>query len=213
VEQAVQVVAEDYKENHLGGRQVTPTQSRKKPPVERKKISTAIKTQILTEAGYRCAVPTCRELLLLQLHHIYQVSEQGKDEPDNLVALCPTCHAYYHAGHISRQAIFAYKSMLVAIHRGFDLESIDRLMFLEPLAKNSLIVTGDSLLHFDRLIAAGLATFDMKSNNRDLLVTYAVDLSPKGRMLIEAWRSGDHLKIQNVVTRTIPRAISGKSSQ
>jgi|ERR1700733_752803 len=184
---------------------MTVAQSKKTPPVERKKIPLAIKTQILTEAGYRCAVPTCRELLLLQLHHIYQVSENGKDEADNLIALCPTCHAYYHAGHISREAIFAYKSILVAINRGFDLESIDRLMFLEPLANDELIVSGDGVLHFDRLIAAGLATFNMKRNNKDLLVTYAINLSPKGKMLIEAWRLGDHLKIQNAVTGAIPK--------
>jgi hypothetical protein len=173
-------------------------------PIERKKIPITVRTQILTEAGYRCAVPACRELLLLQLHHIYQVSEHGKDEASNLIALCPTCHSYYHAGHISREAIFAYKSTLVAINRAFDLEAIDRLMFLYPLTKDSLIVSGDGVLHFDRLIAAGLATFVPKSNNNGLLVTYAVNLSPKGKMLIEAWRTGDHLKIEHAVTSTVP---------
>lgn len=181
-------------------------------PVERKRIPINIKTQILTEAGYRCAVPTCRELLLLDLHHIYQVSENGKDELANLVALCPTCHAYYHRGHISRESIFAYKSILVAINRAFDLESIDRLMFLESLAKDFLIVSGDGVLHFDRLIAAGLASFAPKSNNRGLLVTYSVNLSPKGKMLIQAWKSGDHLKIKHAVTRTVPRPNSGGKS-
>ena len=173
-------------------------------PVERKKIKPEIRTKILTESGYRCAVPTCRELLLLDLHHIYQVSEGGKDEASNLIALCPTCHAYYHAGVISRQAIFAYKSVLVAINRAFDLESIDRLMFLDPLKKDFLIVTGDGVLHFDRLIGAGLASFTPKKNNNQLLVTYAVNISPKGKMLIEAWKSGDHLKIKQAVTATIP---------
>jgi HNH endonuclease len=178
-------------------------------PIERKKIPINVRTQILTEAGYRCAVPTCRELLLLQLHHIYQVSEHGKDEASNLIALCPTCHSYYHAGHISREAIFAYKSTLVAINRAFDLEAIDRLMFLYPLTKDSLIVSGDGVLHFDRLIAAGLASFVPKSNNNGLLVTYAVNLSPKGKMLIEAWRSGDHLKIEHAVTSTVPALTRG----
>ncbi len=182
------------------------------PPVERKRIPTNIKTQILTEAGYRCAVPTCRDLLLLDLHHIYQVSEDGKDEAANLLALCPTCHARYHRGHIPREAIFAYKSTLVAINRAFDLEAIDRLMFLESLSKDFLIVSGDGVLHFDRLIGAGLASFSSKSNNNGLLVTYAVNLSPKGKMLIEAWKSGDHLKIKQFVTSTVPGGASGKKS-
>jgi hypothetical protein len=181
-------------------------------PVERKKIPIQVKTQILTEAGYRCAVPSCRELLLLNLHHIYQVSEGGGDEAPNLIALCPTCHAYYHAGRISREAIFAYKSTLVAINRAFDLESIDRLMFLEPLKRDYLIVSGDGVLHFDRLIAAGLATFTPKSNNNGLLVTYGINLSPKGKMLIKAWKSGDHLEIERAVTSTIPRPTSSNGS-
>lgn len=185
---------------------------KRKPPVERKKIPLNIKTQILTEAGYRCAVPTCRELLLLQLHHIYQVSEDGKDEASNLIALCPTCHAYYHAGHISREAIFAYKSILVAVNRAFDIEAIDRLMFLEPLSQDFLIVSGDGVLHFDRLIAAGLASFTPESNNNGLLVTYAVNLSAKGKMLIEAWKSGDHLKIEQAVTGAIPASAPGRKS-
>jgi hypothetical protein len=182
------------------------------PPVERKRIPTNIKTQILTEAGYRCAVPSCRELLLLDLHHIYQVSEGGKDEAANLVALCPTCHAYYHRGTIPREAIFAYKSTLVAINRAFDLEAIDRLMFLESVTKNSLIVDGNGVLHLDRLIAAGLASFSPQRNNNGLLVTYAVNLSPKGKMLIAAWKSGDHLKIKKFVTGTIPGGTSSKKS-
>jgi hypothetical protein len=180
------------------------------PPVERKRIPSNVRTQVLTEAGYRCAVPTCRELLLLDLHHIYQVSERGKDEAANLLALCPTCHAYYHRGHISRDAIFAYKSTLVAINRAFDLEAIDRLMFLDSLTKDFLIVSGDGVLHFDRLISAGLASFSSKSNNNGLLVTYAVNLSPKGKMLIEAWKSGDHTKIQQFVTSTVPGGASRK---
>lgn len=174
------------------------------PPIERKRIPPETRTKLLTEAGYRCAVPVCRDLLVLDLHHIYQVSEGGKDDVSNLIALCPTCHRYYHAGIISREAIFAYKSILVAINRAFDLESIDRLMFLEPLKKDFLIVTGDGVLHFDRLIAAGLATFEPMKNNNQLLVTYAVNLAPKGKMLIEAWKSGDHLKIKSAVTSTIP---------
>jgi hypothetical protein len=85
-------------------------------------------------------------------------------------------------------------------------------MFLESLAKNFLIVTGDGVLHFDRLISAGLASFSAKSNNNGLLVTYAVNLSPKGKMLIEAWKSGDHHKIEQFVTSTVPGQASRKKS-
>jgi hypothetical protein len=96
--------------------------------------------------------------------------------------------------------------MLVAINRAFDLESIDRLMFLEKQPQDYLIVQGDGVLHFDRLIAAGFANFEQKSNNENQIVTYSVNISQKGRMLIEAWRSGDHAQIKQAVQRTIPTA-------
>jgi hypothetical protein len=165
-----------------------------------------VKLELFTEAGFRCAVPTCRDLLVLDLHHIYEVAEGGGNEVSNLIALCPTCHGLYHRGHIPRSSVFAWKSMLVAINRGFDLESIDRLIFLEMQAQDYLIVQGDGVLHFDRLIAAGLATFEQKSNNENQIVTYSVNISQKGRMLIDAWRSGDHAQIKQAVQGTIPIA-------
>jgi hypothetical protein len=42
--------------------------------------------------------------------------------------------------------------MLVAITRAFDVEAIDRLLFLESCKKDFLVVTGDGLLWFGRLI-------------------------------------------------------------
>ena len=154
-------------------------------------------------------VPTCRDLLVLDLHHIYEVADGGGNEVSNLIALCPTCHGLYHRGHIPRSAIFAWKSMLVAINRAFDLESIDRLMFLEKQPQDYLIVQGDGVLHFFdnwSISGQGLATFEQKSNNENQIVTYSVNISQKGRMLIEAWRSGDHAQIKQAVQRTIPTA-------
>lgn len=183
-----------------------PASSKPKSPIERKNIPAKMKLELLTEAGFRCAVPTCRDLLVLDLHHIYEVAEGGGNEVPNLIALCPTCHDLYHRGHIPRTSIFAWKSMLVAINRAFDLESIDRLMFLEKQPRDYLVVQGDGVLHFDRLIAAGLATFKQKSNNENQIVTYSVNISKKGRMLIKAWGAGDHAQIKQAVQRTIPTA-------
>lgn len=186
-----------------------------KRPRERTRLPLKTVTIVLTEAGYRCAVPTCRGILALDMHHIWEVSADGGDEPANLIALCPTCHALYHRGTISRDSIYAWKSMLVAIGRAFDLEAIDRLLFLDicserrPIlpprgpgqAESSededyLIVSGDGLLHYSRLIAAGLATMKMKENNGWALVTYAVHISPVGHQLIQAWKQGDRTAIE-----------------
>ena len=177
---------------------------RKAKPRERKNLSLKLRTIVLTESGYRCAVPTCRNILALDMHHMWEVSAGGSDAPSNLIALCPTCHALYHRGTISEDAIYAYKAMLVAITRAFDVEAIDRLLFLEPLKKDFLVVSGDGLLHFARLVAAGLASVVQKSNNNWQIVTYALNISDKGRLLVEAWKQGDRTRLKQIMGGPIP---------
>jgi hypothetical protein len=173
-------------------------------PRERLNLKLTTVTMVLTEGGYRCAVPTCRGILALDMHHIWEVAAGGGDDPANLVALCPTCHALYHRGTISADSIYAYKAMLVAISRAFDLEAVDRLLFLSGLKRDFLIVSGDGLLHFGRLIAAGLASVDLKANNNWQIVTYAINISEKGRHLIEAWRQGDRTRLSQAIGGPVP---------
>ncbi len=54
---------------------------------ERKKLPAATKAAVLIEAGFRCAVPTCRQILAIDLHHIWEVKDDGGDDPLNLIAL------------------------------------------------------------------------------------------------------------------------------
>lgn len=176
----------------------------KQKPSERKRLALNTRIIVLTESGYRCAVPTCRNILALDMHHMWEVSAGGGDDPSNLIALCPTCHALYHRGNYNAESIFLWKSMLVAITRAFDLEAIDRLLFLESCKKDFLVVSGDGLLHFSRLIAAGLATVEQKANNNWQIVTYTVNLHEKGRMLIEAWKEGDRTRLAKVIGGPIP---------
>lgn len=184
----------------------------KAKPRERDSLPLKTKVIVLTESGYRCAVPTCRNILALDMHHIWEVSAGGSDDPSNLIALCPTCHALYHRGTIKPESIYVYKSMLVSITRAFDVEAIDRLLFLESCKKDFLIVSGDGLLHFSRLIAAGLATVKLKSNNNWQLVTYAVNIDEKGRQLVEAWQQGDRTRIRQVMGGVVPGGTSIRRS-
>ena len=158
----------------------------------------------MTEAGYRCAVPTCRNILALDMHHIDEVSHGGGDDPSNLIVLCPTCHRLYHLGTISRDSIYSYKSMLVAISRAFDLDAVDRLLFLTDLKKDFLVVSGDGLLQFARIIAAGLANIEQKANNNWQIVTYSLNISSRGKQIIDAWRQGDRTKLSQVLGGPIP---------
>lgn len=171
---------------------------------ERKNLPLPTRELLLTECGYRCAVPRCRNILALDMHHMWEVQAGGPDDPSNIIALCSYCHDMYHRGNISAESIFIYKSMLVAISRAFDIDAIDRLMFLNGCKKDFLIVSGDGLLHFGRLIAAGLATVDLKANNKWQIVKYAVNISDKGRLIIEAWQEGDRTRLAKVIGGPVP---------
>lgn len=160
----------------------------------RKSIPDEVKRQVLIEAGYRCGVPTCRNILAIDLHHMVQVSDDGKDEPANLLALCPTCHALYHRGNFSKEAIYAWKQVLVSLSFAFDHATIDLMLFLHKVKDEAgFLVRPDSLLQFARLIGNDLATIEWQQEtvNSVFLSGYRVLLSAKGQYLIEAWMRGD----------------------
>ena len=171
---------------------------------ERKKLPVTTRELLLTECGYRCAVPRCRNILALDMHHILELHAGGSDDASNLVALCSYCHDMYHRGNIAAESIYIYKAMLVAISRAFDIDAVDRLLFLNKCEKDFLVVSGDGLLHFARLIAAGLATVEQKKNNNWQLVTYSVNISDKGRQIIVAWEEGNRTRLKKVIGGPVP---------
>jgi hypothetical protein len=169
----------------------------------RKSIPDHIGRQVLIEAGYRCGVPTCRTILAIDLHHLVEFSEEGPNEPANLLALCPTCHALYHRGTIPREALYTYKLVLVSLSAAFDQPTIDLMLFLDRLDDEPHFFIGaDTLVHFARLIGSDLATCQWKHATKDYVFHqgFRVSLSPKGRRLIEAWRSGNRLAVTEALS-------------
>jgi len=164
----------------------------------RQRIPRSIMLEVLTEAGYRCAVPTCRTILAIDLHHLVQVADGGGNTLANLLALCPTCHGLFHRGTIARESLYSWKSLLVSLSRAFDIEPLDHLLFLARPEVGDLRISGDAVLKFSRLIAADLAEFSLVMQNGPLLL-YAVRLTSKGRMLVKAWKSGNREAVQNAL--------------
>lgn len=173
---------------------------------KRKEILDATRRQVLMEAGYRCVVPRCRNILAIDIHHIVEVSEDGGNDSSNLLALCPTCHALYHRGTITKDAIYSWKGMVVALGHAFDQETIDNLLFLHKLqvGDDFLLISGDGVLKFARLIGAGLATFraDFRISLGPEMADqgYTVKLTGKGQMLIEAWFNGNRDAVKDTLS-------------
>jgi HNH endonuclease len=179
------------------------------------KLPKKTRVDVLTEAGFRCAVPTCRGILAMDLHHITEVSKGGGNTPANLIALCPNCHRLYHNGIITQDAIYTYKAMLVALSHAFDREAIDLLLFLDKIPaqhQNYLIVSGDGLLKFASLMAADLVKCSKIQQDGwkqaiGAVVTYVVELNEKGRLIVAAWRDGDRNAVAKALGEIAPNLI------
>ncbi len=185
----------------------------------RTKIPHNVVNSVLIEAGYRCAVPTCRNILAIDMHHIVEVKDGGPNEPSNLLALC-----------------HAWKTMLVALNHAFDQESISNLLFLHILGQESenrvsrirndeekfksherdgqivelisydgaisdlnlLLISGDGVLKFSHLISSGLAFFYV-AVELGATILYSVQLTQKGMQIIDAWFSGNRQNVQEAL--------------
>ena len=109
----------------------------------RPKIPAAMKRAIKEEAGYRCAVPTCRDKGPFDFEHIDPWSEVKKHEFQNIVLLCVGCHARVTRGEISKSAIKVYKRNLAIIsgrYSLFEMRYIERLFNMKPSFNGEAIV-------------------------------------------------------------------------
>lgn len=170
----------------------------KTAPSTRPSVPSSVRDEILREAGYKCANPTCRNILTLQLHHIVWVKDRGPSTALNLLPLCGHCHDMHTQGHIPASAIKYWKGMLHALNYAFSKESMDLLLFLYERGKGPHLYTADGVLIFAGLFASGLVEFGdqfCEATYYNIIESrHEVRLSEKGRQLVEAWRAGDESK-------------------
>jgi hypothetical protein len=112
--------------------------------------------------------------------------------------LAENCHALFHRGTIKRDSIYAWKAVLVSLTRAFDVFALDQHLFLNRSEIVNLRVSGDGVLSFARLVAAGLATFKLELYNGPLFI-YSISLTTTGTQLVSAWTSGDRKAVKKVL--------------
>lgn len=189
----------------------------------RQAIPIAVKKAVLLEAGYSCSNPTCH-VPLLHAHHIDYVQNGGGSGEDNLIALCPNCHAMVHNGTIPDEAVRTWKTMLVAANHAWTKETLNNLLFLDTALASSLYLTGDGVVRFSDLIVSGLAEAEHVSWVGDTSniftisvpaqtvfpaipasemtkLAYKVKLTNKGKALVHAWKKGDLKNLLNAVSQ------------
>jgi len=160
----------------------------------RPSIPAAVRREILIEANYRCAVPRCTSAVAIDVHRIDD--DTSNNDPSNLIALCPTCHAAFHRKLYTVEAIRFWKLMLQQLNAAYDRNAINLLLMLAKLEDagwKKFEVTGDGLLPFSPLIASNLvkvsifyrAAFDVA------IPYYQLTLSDNGQATMKAWQEGD----------------------
>src|SRR5207245_7943909 len=78
--------------SHVGGAEPTKRASQTIPPATRRLV--------MRRHRGCCAVPGCRNALLLDVHHVELRSEGGDHDPENLVPLCSAHHRAVHDGRL-----------------------------------------------------------------------------------------------------------------
>jgi hypothetical protein len=181
---------------------------------KRKKIPLDTKQFVLLESGYKCANPSCRHILTLELHHIIWVKDGGGNKPENLLSLCPNCHSLHTAGHIPESAIRAWKSLLVSLNNP-NRASADLLLVLyddEKRIKTSgeddkhpppFRFTGDGLIMLSSLLVSGLVEISRRYSGAAYfgggMPSFEVRLTATGRRLVAAWLSGQPEAVESVL--------------
>ncbi len=66
------------------------------------------KNQLMNAVWYRCENPRCNYTQFLDVHHIVSEVEGGTNRLDNLIVLCPTCHAAVHSEEISEEQLHSW---------------------------------------------------------------------------------------------------------
>lgn len=172
---------------------------------KRPRIPMDVFRAVLTEAGHRCAIPTCRAETT-EIHHIKPWSKVKEHKFENLIALCPTCHARVGKGQIDRKSMRIYKANLSLLNSRY---SSLELRVLEQFAQNpehdAVLLPGiyDILILYllkDGILqcthgTSGITTGTMTSLKTAITTMgpYPYQLTPKGKELVEHWANSQPL--------------------
>jgi len=76
-------------------------------------IPIKIQKLIYQEAGSKCAICDEENINTLEIHHIYDISSGGGNEPENLILVCANCHNKITNNEITRNDVLKIKYLLL----------------------------------------------------------------------------------------------------
>ena len=138
--------------------------------MSRSNIPAELKRRVLCEAGHRCAIPRCREIIEVDIHHIVPWSKCKEHNYENLIALCPNCHRLADKGRIDRKSLKIYKANLRYAHDKFSQLEFDILSTLCKEPKNaSLQFPSFLMILIRRILEAQYIEIKLPENSVQIL--------------------------------------------
>jgi len=156
-------------------------------------IPRPLKRAVFVEAGHRCAIPTCRQIPV-DIAHIIPWVRVRKHTFDNLIALCPTCHARYDNHEIDRKAMRQYKANLCLLNSRYgDLERRVLKIFADNPGLDSVWIEQPLDILMMYLVEDGLVVKD-DSLKYHLSPGAPYLITEKGREFVTKWVNAEELK-------------------
>lgn len=135
----------------------------------------------------------------VEIAHIEPWAKVREHAFDNLIALCPTCHARYDRGEIDRKSMLQYKANLTVLAGRYgDVERRVLRLFADEPSATYIDQPGGLNLFFYYLVEDGLlkfagispwATQIQGANTYDRYL-----LTDKGRAFIDHWLNAQPLE-------------------
>jgi HNH endonuclease len=181
-------------------------------PSKRDAIPNELQRQLFVEAGYRCAIPTCRAVAPLHIEHIDDYAKVKEHKFENMIVLCANCHGLKgnKPRQLDRKALRQLKANLGLLnHRYGDLER----RLLEDFAQNSdpniRILPGSMALLARNLVRDGYLKKEQiggghrriygKDEHEGIVITVpdfvGYSLTDAGREFVKNWTSAQPLPI------------------
>lgn len=155
-----------------------------------------LKKELYLEAGFRCAIPTCRQAGPLDIAHIHALNDGGPSDFNNLIVLCPSCHRKYDEGKtkfLDKEAMLQYKANLQIIngrYSAFELRLLEDFLDSE---KTEVLLFGREIdiryLLKDKLLEESSKRYANSSG----LSSKLYFLTAAGRSFIEKWKKGEKI--------------------
>lgn len=140
---------------------------------DRPAIPAELERAVMLEAGYRCAVPSCRTVAPLQIDHIEDYARVQKHEFHNMIVLCSNCHGMKGTGprKLDRKALRQLKANLRRVNQRYnDTERRILEHFVENGPDGSIPLPGSEVL-YSYLVKDGIIELDPNSDASYVVLT------------------------------------------